>query len=275
MALADGLSFRRLRAVLAERGLVEALPGELNRQRDARSPVLKAGALIGATLVEAAVARPPLSEDEVSTEDLDAGVTRRGQKGFFGFKAHLAVDLPAPTSCAARPLQCRKRPPPRAGRRDPGGARAYLRGGGAARGRSAWHQRCAGDRWCAAARGRRSGSNRRASSRSRTTTQTRRRRVAPVGDGDNAPTGQSAGEQQAHDRAARGRGSSRRPAPAPTLCQVHSLNANDSEPSQAEGHCVRGFDHCGASWFSLASAQNDCCYRCPRCAARELRPVSA
>lgn len=110
-ALADRLSFRRFcgfglddgtpdettlcrfRAVLAERGLAEALFAALNRQLDAKGLMLKAGTLIDATLVEAAVARPPQSEGEVSTKDPEAGFTRRGQKSVFGFKAHVAVDL--------------------------------------------------------------------------------------------------------------------------------------------------------------------------------------
>ncbi|HZF75308.1 MAG TPA: transposase, partial [Acetobacteraceae bacterium] len=72
-ALADRLLFRRFcgfgrddatpyettlcrfRATLAERGLAEALLAELNRQLDAKGLVLKAGTLIDATLVEAAV----------------------------------------------------------------------------------------------------------------------------------------------------------------------------------------------------------------------------
>ena len=111
VALADRLSFRRFcgfglydgtpgettlcrfRGALAEQGLAEALFAELNRQLDARGLVLKAGTLIDATLVEAAVARPPQSEGEVPILDPDAGFTRRGQCSFFGFKAHLAVDL--------------------------------------------------------------------------------------------------------------------------------------------------------------------------------------
>ena len=110
-ALADRLSFRRFcgfglddgtpdettlcrfRAALAERRLAEALFAEVNRQLDARGLMLKAGTLIDATLVEAAVARPPQSEGEVSTKDPEAGFTRRGQRSVFGFKAHVAVDL--------------------------------------------------------------------------------------------------------------------------------------------------------------------------------------
>ena len=66
---------------------------EVNRQLDARGLMLKASTLIDATLVEAAVARPPQGEGEVSTTDPEAGFTRRGQRSFFGFKAHVAVDL--------------------------------------------------------------------------------------------------------------------------------------------------------------------------------------
>jgi IS5 family transposase len=110
-ALADRLSFRRFcgfglddgaldettlcrfHGALAERRLAEALFAELNRQLDAKGLVLKAGTLIDATLVEAAVARPPQSEGEVSTKDPEAGFTRRGQRSFFGFKAHVALAL--------------------------------------------------------------------------------------------------------------------------------------------------------------------------------------
>ncbi len=53
----------------------------------------KADTLIDATLVETSVARPPRREGAASTLDSEAGFTRRGQRSFFGFKAHLAVDL--------------------------------------------------------------------------------------------------------------------------------------------------------------------------------------
>jgi transposase, IS5 family len=42
--------------------------------------------------VEADVKRPPMREGEVSERDPTAGFTRRGQRSFFGYKAHLAVD---------------------------------------------------------------------------------------------------------------------------------------------------------------------------------------
>jgi IS5 family transposase len=55
--------------------------------------VLKAGTPIDATLGEAAISRPRTRDGEVSTRDPDASFTRRGQRSFIGFKAHLAVDL--------------------------------------------------------------------------------------------------------------------------------------------------------------------------------------
>jgi len=55
--------------------------------------VLKRGALIDAALIEAAVARPPQNEDEVSTKDLEAGFTLRGKRSVFGVKANVVVGL--------------------------------------------------------------------------------------------------------------------------------------------------------------------------------------
>lgn len=110
-ALADRLSFRRFcglglddgtpdhsvvsrfRTQLAARGLAEPLFLEIDRQLEAKGLMVKAGTLIDATLVAAAVRRPPIREGEVSERDPDAGFTRRGQRSFFGYKAHLAVDL--------------------------------------------------------------------------------------------------------------------------------------------------------------------------------------
>ncbi len=36
--------------------------------------------------------RPPMREGEVSERDFAAGFTRRGQRSFFGYEVHLAVD---------------------------------------------------------------------------------------------------------------------------------------------------------------------------------------
>ena len=64
----------------------------MNAQLEQRGLIIKAGTMIDATLVEADVKRPPMREGEVSECDPAAGFTRRGQRSFFGYKAHLAVD---------------------------------------------------------------------------------------------------------------------------------------------------------------------------------------
>lgn len=91
-ATPDETTFVRFRTALAERGLAEALFGEVNRQLEGRGLVLKAGTLIDASLVEASVSRPAGVAGEASRLDPDANWTRRGRTGYFGYKAHLAVD---------------------------------------------------------------------------------------------------------------------------------------------------------------------------------------
>ena len=54
--------------------------------------ILKTGTLVDATLVKAAVDRPPPGEGTASDKDPDAAFTRRHQKDFFGYKAHVGVD---------------------------------------------------------------------------------------------------------------------------------------------------------------------------------------
>jgi transposase len=88
----DATTISRFRCDLAAAGLSEKLFREIGRQLDKKGLVLKQGTLIDATLVEADAKRPPMSEGEVSGRDPDAGFTRRGQRSFFGFKAHIAVD---------------------------------------------------------------------------------------------------------------------------------------------------------------------------------------
>jgi IS5 family transposase len=88
----DATTLSRFRCDLAAVGLAEKLFGEINRQLDEEGLVLKQGTLIDATLVEADAKRPPMREGEVSERDPDAGFTRRGEKSFFGLKAHIAVD---------------------------------------------------------------------------------------------------------------------------------------------------------------------------------------
>jgi IS5 family transposase len=109
-ALSDRLSFRRFcgfalddetpdakticrfRLALVAAEVTERLFAELDRQLAAKGLFVKSGTLIDASLIEADVKRPPKDEGEVAERDPDAGFTRRGQKSFFGYKAHIAVD---------------------------------------------------------------------------------------------------------------------------------------------------------------------------------------
>jgi IS5 family transposase len=91
-AVPDATTLSRFRIDLAEADLAEAVFEALNAQLEQRGLVIKAGTMIDATLVEADLKRPPMREGEVSERDPTAGFTRRGQRSFFGYKAHLAVD---------------------------------------------------------------------------------------------------------------------------------------------------------------------------------------
>ena len=91
-ATPDETTFVRFRAALAEAGLTEKLLAEVNRQLDKGGVILKTGTLVDASLVAASVGRPPPGEGTASDKDPDATFTRRGQKDFFGYKAHVGVD---------------------------------------------------------------------------------------------------------------------------------------------------------------------------------------
>lgn len=91
-ATPDETTFVRFRQALAERGLAEKLLAETNRQLESHGLVLKTGTLIDASLVEASVARPSGAAGAGSALDRDANWTRRGRVGYFGYKAHVAVD---------------------------------------------------------------------------------------------------------------------------------------------------------------------------------------
>lgn len=65
----DETTFVRFRTVLVEAGMAETLFAEVARQLESKGTILKTGTLIDATLVEAAVHRPPVDEGEVSERD--------------------------------------------------------------------------------------------------------------------------------------------------------------------------------------------------------------
>lgn len=111
-ALGDGLSFRRFcgfaldaptpdettiwrfRQAVVEAGLQDRLLDELNRQLDAQGLLLRKGTIIDATLVAAQAAAPSLDAGKgaPSPVDPDADWTRKNNKVFFGYKAHVAMD---------------------------------------------------------------------------------------------------------------------------------------------------------------------------------------
>jgi IS5 family transposase len=102
-ATPDETTLCRFRLGLAEKGLGEALFAEVSRQLDASGFLVKTGTLIDASLVEAAVKRPPdgstpkgegKREESRAPRDPDANWTRtgKGRRTFFGYKMHIGVD---------------------------------------------------------------------------------------------------------------------------------------------------------------------------------------
>lgn len=109
-ALGDRLSFRRFaglaltdevpdhsticrfRNLLIERGLLEKLFAELDRQLEKAGLILRRGTMLDATVIEASAARPPMGK--TSSSDPDARFARHQGKGGsrFGYKAHVGVD---------------------------------------------------------------------------------------------------------------------------------------------------------------------------------------
>jgi transposase, IS5 family len=88
----DHSSIWRFRQAIDARGLSEALLAEANRQLDARGLVFKSGTLVDATLIAAAVKRPPYGGGGVNPRDPDARFTKKRGETYFGYKAHVAVD---------------------------------------------------------------------------------------------------------------------------------------------------------------------------------------
>jgi IS5 family transposase len=104
-AIPDHVTLWRFRESLAG-GLEEALFAEVGRQIEAGGFVLKQGTLIDASLIPAAVNRPPKPDDDgardahgkpasklvKSEQDPDAGWTKKDGSYHFGYKLHAAMD---------------------------------------------------------------------------------------------------------------------------------------------------------------------------------------
>src|SRR5438105_893473 len=111
-ALGDRLSFRRFAGLALDQpvpdhstlwwfcdqlrrlGLADAAFAEVNRQLERKGLVVKAGTLVDATLVPAAVAEPPKQRGGGrSAADPDAAWAKRAKGGaHFGYKLHVGVD---------------------------------------------------------------------------------------------------------------------------------------------------------------------------------------
>lgn len=85
----DHSTLCRFRNRLVEHGLLQKLFDELDRQLEARGFILKEGAMLDATLVEAATPRPR-TDDPAQDPDARFG---KGSKGWgYGYKVHVGVD---------------------------------------------------------------------------------------------------------------------------------------------------------------------------------------
>lgn len=105
-AVPDHCSIWRFRETLGT-GLAEQLFIEIGRQIETKGFVLKQGTLVDASLIPAAVNPPekpekplppgpdgkPASKLVKSELDPDAAWTRKGNRHFFGYKLHLAMDM--------------------------------------------------------------------------------------------------------------------------------------------------------------------------------------
>jgi transposase, IS5 family len=102
----DHSSIWRFREALG-RGLAEKVFAEIGRQIEAKGFLLKQGTLVDASLIPAAVNAPekpreplppgpdgkPASKLVKSELDPDAEWTRKGNRHFFGYKLHVAMDM--------------------------------------------------------------------------------------------------------------------------------------------------------------------------------------
>ncbi len=87
----DHASIWRFRQTIDKLGLSTKLLAEVNRQLDALGFVIKRGTLVDATIIAGSVRRP-YEGGGVNPRDPEARFTRKRDKTYFGYKAHLAVD---------------------------------------------------------------------------------------------------------------------------------------------------------------------------------------
>jgi IS5 family transposase len=89
----DHTTLCRFRNRLVSARLLEKLFDEFDRQLEASGLILKQGAMLDATLIEAATSRPPRGKEAQARDPDAAFVKRQGKPGStYGYKAHVGVD---------------------------------------------------------------------------------------------------------------------------------------------------------------------------------------
>jgi IS5 family transposase len=91
----DETSFVVFRQRLMERGLDKKMFEYINRQIEAAGCLLKRGTLVDATLIAAAVKKPPKAAEgeEQRSNDPEAGWgVKKGQQPIYGYKIHVGAD---------------------------------------------------------------------------------------------------------------------------------------------------------------------------------------
>lgn len=89
----DHTTLCRFRNRLVSARLLEKLFDELGRQLEASGLILKQGAMLDATLIEAATSRPARGKEAQALDPDAAFVKRQGKPGStYGYKAHVGVD---------------------------------------------------------------------------------------------------------------------------------------------------------------------------------------
>ena len=92
-AVPDHTTLCRFRNRLVSQRLLERLFDELDRQLDGAGLVLKQGAMLDSTLIEAATPRPRLGQEDQAQDPDAAFAKRQGKPGSaYGYKAHVGVD---------------------------------------------------------------------------------------------------------------------------------------------------------------------------------------
>jgi len=92
-AVPDETTICRFRQRLIECGLHEKLLGLLNTQLEKRGYIVKRTTLVDATLVESSRKRPDVkAAAEGRAPDADASYTRKYNRSFYGYKAHISSD---------------------------------------------------------------------------------------------------------------------------------------------------------------------------------------